>query len=61
MSGVGSVPGLANGNPVVFFDVTIGGHNSGRVKMEVRTATARGHPARPRAPGAARGDPLPSL
>lgn len=35
MSGVGSVPGLANGNPVVFFDVTIGGHNSGRVKMEL--------------------------
>ena len=35
MSGVGSIPGLANGNPVVFFDITIGGHNAGRIKMEL--------------------------
>jgi len=35
MSGVGSIPGLANGNPVVFFDVSIGGHNAGRIKMEL--------------------------
>jgi len=35
MSGVGSIPGLANGNPVVFFDVTIGGHDAGRIKMEL--------------------------
>lgn len=64
MSGVGSVPGLANGNPcaapptrhafvlqprrphpnrrprrapcrVVFMDITIGGHNAGRIKMEL--------------------------
>ena len=39
MSGVGSVPGLANGNPVVFFDVTIGGHDAGRIKMEVSRRT----------------------
>ena len=37
MSGVGAIPGLANGNPVVFFDVTIGGHDAGRIKIEVRT------------------------
>jgi len=36
MSGVGSIPGLQNGNPVVFFDITIGGHAAGRIKMEVR-------------------------
>ena len=36
MSGVGSVPGLTNGNPVVFMDITIGGHNAGRIKMEAR-------------------------
>ena len=35
MSGVGSVPGLANGNPVVFFDISIGGHSAGRIKMEL--------------------------
>lgn len=35
MSGVGSIPGLANGNPVVFFDVSIGGHSAGRIKMEL--------------------------
>ena len=35
MSGVGAIPGLANGNPVVFFDITIGGHNAGRIKMEL--------------------------
>ena len=36
MSGVGMIPGLQNGNPVVFMDVTIGGHNAGRIKMEAR-------------------------
>lgn len=35
MSGVGSIPGLASGNPVVFFDISIGGHSAGRVKMEL--------------------------
>jgi hypothetical protein len=35
MSGVGSIPGLHNGNPVVFMDISIGGHNAGRIKMEV--------------------------
>ena len=35
MSGVGSVPGLNNGNPVVFMDITIGGHSAGRIKMEL--------------------------
>jgi hypothetical protein len=36
MSGVGSIPGLHSGNPVVFMDISIGGHNAGRIKMEVR-------------------------
>ena len=40
-SGVGTVPGLADGNPVVFFDVSIGGHNAGRVKMEVSDALTK--------------------
>ena len=36
MSGLGSVPGAgANGNPVVFLDITIGGHNAGRISMEL--------------------------
>lgn len=35
MSGVGSVPGLNNGNPVVFMDISIGGHSAGRIKMEL--------------------------
>jgi len=35
MSGVGSIPGLQAGNPVVFMDITIGGHNAGRIKMEL--------------------------
>merc|ERR1712087_819498 len=39
MSGVGSIPGLNNGNPVVFMDVTIGGHNAGRIKMELFSDT----------------------
>ena len=26
---------LKRGNPVVFFDVTIGGHPAGRIKMEL--------------------------
>ena len=34
MSGVGSIPGLANGYLIVFFDVTIGGHDAGRIKMD---------------------------
>jgi len=25
----------AGGNPVVFFDITIGGHNAGRIKIEL--------------------------
>ena len=34
--GLGSIPGLGpNGNPIVFFDVTIGGHDAGRIKMEL--------------------------
>ena len=37
MSGVGSIPGAAGGNPVVFFDISIGGHSAGRIKMEVRS------------------------
>jgi hypothetical protein len=36
MSGIGSIPGAAGGNPVVFFDISIGGHSAGRIKMEVR-------------------------
>mmetsp|Transcript_24387 Transcript_24387/g.55508 ORF Transcript_24387/g.55508 Transcript_24387/m.55508 type:complete len:147 (+) Transcript_24387:43-483(+) len=39
MSGVGSIAGLANGNPVVFMDISIGGHNAGRIKMELFTNT----------------------
>ena len=35
MSGIGSIPGAAGGNPVVFFDISIGGHSAGRIKMEV--------------------------
>ena len=35
MSGASSIPGLANGNPVVFFDVSIGGHAAGRITMEL--------------------------
>ena len=35
MSGVGSIPGLNNGNPVVFMDMSIGGHNAGRITIEV--------------------------
>lgn len=26
---------VKRGNPVVFFDITIGGHASGRIKMEL--------------------------
>mmetsp|Transcript_16850 Transcript_16850/g.48813 ORF Transcript_16850/g.48813 Transcript_16850/m.48813 type:complete len:183 (+) Transcript_16850:96-644(+) len=35
MSGPNSIPGAAAGNPVVFFDISIGGHPAGRVKMEL--------------------------
>ena len=35
MSGIGSIPGAAGGNPVVFFDISIGGHSAGRIKMEL--------------------------
>ena len=38
MSGIGSIPGAAGGNPVVFFDISIGGHSAGRIKMEVCAA-----------------------
>ena len=54
MSGIGSIPGAAGGNPVVFFDISIGGHSAGRIKMEVCAATHasdharhRSHPPRP--------------
>ena len=45
MSGIGSIPGAAGGNPVVFFDISIGGHSAGRIKMEVCVLHASRLPA----------------
>merc|ERR1712216_701272 len=35
IGGGGPNTGPGGGNPVVFFDITIGGHNAGRIKMEL--------------------------
>merc|ERR1719460_2789165 len=35
VGGGGPGTGPGGGNPVVFFDITIGGHNAGRIKMEL--------------------------